>query len=115
MGPQMEHEMERESPDAEALAGFQRRHLRGLAHALRPLVQVGEAGLSESVIQALDRALLDHELVKVRLHRPENKKGTARELARRSGAELCGLVGHTAILYRRRAEAPSIELPERVG
>jgi RNA-binding protein len=76
-------------------------------------VQVGEAGLSDTLFLALERALLDHELVKVRLQRPDDKKGVARELARRSGAELCGLVGHTAILYRRRAEAPGIELPER--
>ena len=39
------------------LEGFQRRYLRGLANPLKPLVQVGEGGLSESVISALDDAL----------------------------------------------------------
>lgn len=97
----------------DALEGFQRRHLRSLAHGLRPVVIVGEAGLSEAVVRALDRALLDHELVKVRLRQPEDKKAMAAELAARGGAELCGLVGHTAILYRRHPDRPRIQLPER--
>ena len=42
------------------LAGYQRKHLRGLAHRLKPLVQVGESGLSTAVIAATDRALEDH-------------------------------------------------------
>jgi RNA-binding protein len=94
-----------------ALTGLQRRRLRALAHELRPVVHVGEAGVSEPVVAALDRALADHELVKVRLHEPPDKKALARELAARGGAELCGLVGHTVILYRRHPERPRIELP----
>jgi len=96
-----------------ALQGFQRKYLRGLAHSRRPLVSVGEAGISEAVVAAVEAALADHELVKVRLHEPEDKKAAARELALRSGAELCGLVGHTVILYRRHPEHPRIELPVR--
>ena len=95
------------------LQGFQRRFLRGLANPRRPLVQLGESGISEGVLGALDRALCDHELVKVRLRQPEDKRALARELAERSGSELCGLVGHTVILYRRHPEEPRIELPVR--
>ncbi len=97
----------------EGLAGFQRKHLRALAHPLRPVVQIGEAGLSDAVLAALDSALSDHELVKVRLYQPEDKKGLAEELARRANAELCGLVGHTVILYRAHPDTPRIELPTR--
>lgn len=97
------------------LKGFQRRYLRQQAHPLRPLVQVGESGLSDAVVGAVDRALLDHELVKVRLRQPEDKKGVARELARRSESELCGVVGHTVILYRANPDKPGIGLPEREG
>lgn len=79
---------------------------------MRPIVQVGEAGLSRAVLDAIDQALLAHELVKVRLVEPEDKKATARELAVRTGAELCGLVGHTVILYRRHPDEPKLELPE---
>jgi RNA-binding protein len=60
----------------------------------------------------LDNALDGHELVKVKLQQPADKKAEARLLAEKSGAELCGLVGHTVILYRRRPEDPRIELPE---
>lgn len=100
-------------PAQPELAGYQRRYLRGLANPIKPLVHVGEAGVSDAVIGALDEALGDHELVKVRLHQPEDKKACASELASRTGAHLCGLVGHTVILYRRHPEKPKIELPER--
>jgi len=100
---------------APTLQGFQRRWLRARAHPLRPLVQVGEAGLTESLARALDEALRDHELVKVRLRQPEDKKRTARELADASGAALCGVVGHTVVLYRPNPEKPKIELPRRDG
>jgi RNA-binding protein len=76
-------------------------------------VHVGAAGISPPVLDALARALVEHELVKVRLHEPTDKKEFARRLAQESGAELCGLVGHTAILYLARADDPRIELPAR--
>ena len=95
------------------LQGFQRKFLRSKAHPLKPVVQVGEAGLSDSLVAAIDAALCDHELVKVRLHQPEDKKAAARELAQRSASALCGLVGHTVILYRPSATDPRIELPAR--
>lgn len=99
------------SPPSGALTGRQRRHLRGLAHAIRPLVQVGEAGISPAVLKALGEALRDHELVKVRLQQPDDKKAAARALADAMDAQLCGVVGHTVILYRRREDDPKIELP----
>ncbi len=49
------------------LDGFQRKQLRKLAHSLRPAVAVGEAGVTAGVIGAIDVALGDHELIKVRL------------------------------------------------
>jgi RNA-binding protein len=102
-----------EQPPAPELASYQRKALRGLANPLRPVVHIGEAGVSDAVLRALDEALLAHELVKVRLFAPEDKKATARMIADKSGAVLCGLVGHTVILYRPHPEDPQIELPER--
>ncbi len=96
-----------------ALRGFQRKFLRKLAHPLKPVVHVGAAGLAPPVLAALDAALTDHELVKVRLHEPDDKKGLARALADESQAELCGLVGHTVILYRPHPEEPVIDVPQR--
>lgn len=92
-----------------ALTGKQRKHLRGLAHELEPVVHVGSAGASSAVLAEVDAALASHELIKVRLHDPDDKKGLAAELAERTGAVACGLIGHTVILYRRHPEKPRIE------
>lgn len=99
---------------AASLAGYQRRYLRGLAHALKPIVQVGRDGVTESVIAAADGALDDHELIKVQLREPDDKRALAAELAAATQAHLCGLVGHVVILYRAHAERPRIELPQRL-
>lgn len=96
---------------APSLTGAQRRHLRGLAHPLRPIVFIGEGGLSDAVVGALNEALDQHELVKVRLRQPPDKKAAADELASRSASALCGVVGHTVVLYRPHPEEPKIELP----
>ncbi|MET0387913.1 MAG: YhbY family RNA-binding protein [Polyangiales bacterium] len=78
------------------------RELRAKAHALEPLVHVGHAGVTEAVALAVRAALRDHELIKVRLHEPEDKRGMATQLAEATRSALCGLVGHTVILYRPR-------------
>ena len=95
-------------PGAPVLTGRQRKSLRGLAHRLEPVVLVGQAGVTEGVLRAVAEALLTHELVKVRLHDPEDKKAAARALADGAGAALCGLVGHTVILYRPHPERPKV-------
>jgi len=95
------------------LQGYQRKALRELAHPLKPVVQVGISGLSEEVVEATNQALLDHELIKVRLHEPEDKRSMAEELAVRCDAHLCGLVGHTVILYKPHPEKPTIRVPQR--
>ena len=98
---------------APELDSSQRRHLRGLAHPLKPVVMVGEGGVSPAVVQALDEALAKHELVKIRLRQPSDKKATARELAEQVSAALCGVVGHTVVLFRPHPTEPQIVLPRR--
>ena len=88
----------------------QRRHLRGLAHSLEPVVQLGKAGLTAGVVGSVDQALLSHELIKVQLRQPEDKKAEAEALADATGAALCGLVGHVVILYRPHPEKPQVRL-----
>jgi len=87
-----------------------RKQLRSLAHDLEPTVRVGHARVTDGVVAAVARALLDHELIKVRLYEPEDKAAMAAELASRCDATLCGLVGHTAILYRRHPEHPKLAI-----
>jgi len=92
------------------LSSRHRSQLRALAHRLKPVVQVGQGGLNGSVVQAVDAALLDHELIKVQMRQPEDKHATAQGLAEATGAALCGLVGHVVILYRPHPEHPQIRL-----
>jgi RNA-binding protein len=96
---------------AKPLAGRQKRYLRSLAQRLAPAAWVGEAGISAGVVRAIDEALARDELVKVRMHDPADKYALAEALAAAAGAELAGLVGHTAILYRAHPEEPKIVLP----
>ncbi|HSJ96352.1 MAG TPA: ribosome assembly RNA-binding protein YhbY [Myxococcota bacterium] len=97
--------------DAAPLTSRQRSHLKGLAQRLEPSVRVGDAGITDAVLRALDQALRQHELVKVRMRQPEDKKAMAARLAEASGATLLGLVGHTVVLYRANPDEPVIELP----
>jgi RNA-binding protein len=98
-------------PSAKPLSGRQKRHLRALAQRLEPVVWVGEGGLAPGIARSIDEALATHELVKVRMREPADKRALAQQLADATGAELAGLVGHTAILYRAHPEAPKIVLP----
>lgn len=98
---------------APTLSSAQQKHLRALAHALEPVVLVGHAGVTAGVVRSVDDALTAHELIKVRLHQPEDKRALAAELATRSGAAPCGLIGHTVILYRPHPTKPRIVLPAR--
>jgi RNA-binding protein len=87
------------------LTGRDRRHLRSLAHALDPVVQIGAAGVTAGVLAALDRALCDHELVKVRITRErDERREIADALASETRSALAGLVGHIAVLYRPAPE-----------
>lgn len=95
---------------APELDSAQRKRLRALAHHLTPLVQVGHAGVTDEIVAAVQRALFDHELIKVRLYEPEDKHGMAAELATRTKSGLCGLLGHTVILFRPHADHSRIVL-----
>jgi RNA-binding protein len=66
---------------------------------------VGAAGVTGRLVGAVDRALADHELVKVRIAGARGaRQAVAEQLARRTGSALAGAVGHVAILYRPAAE-----------
>jgi len=96
-----------------ALTGKQRQFLRGLAHALEPVVRIGRAGASPSVVEETKRSLNAHELIKVRIDNDDSsqRKALAEELAKACDAEVAGTIGKLAILYRPRDEDPEIELP----
>jgi RNA-binding protein len=91
----------------------QRKHLRGLAHALKPVVFIGKAGTSDAVAAEVMQALKDHELIKVRVTGMEReaRDEALESLATRTGSELVGRIGHVATLYRRNPEKTRVVLP----
>jgi RNA-binding protein len=95
------------------LTGKQRRHLRALGHHLDPVVQLGKHGVTEAVVQAVDVALLTHELIKIRRGKecPSSRSEVAAALAAALGAEVVQQLGHTLLFYRPNPEEPVIELP----
>jgi RNA-binding protein len=95
------------------LTGKQRRHLRALAHPLHPIVQVGKGGLDDGLVAAVDRALGDHELIKVKVgeHADESKAEVAERLARQTKSEVAQIIGNIVLLYRADPDEPVIALP----
>ncbi len=94
-----------------SLTGKQRRHLRSLAHDKKPLVLVGQKGVTDSLIQNLSEQLLAHELVKVKVHDPDAIDEIATALAKGADALLVQWIGKILLFYRAHPEEPTIKLP----
>ncbi len=79
------------------------KQLRAMGHKLKPVVTIAGKGLTESVIVELDRALTDHELIKVKLAVGSREARTqiAQEISARSGAEIVQSIGNVILLLRR--------------
>lgn len=85
------------------LSNAQKRDLKARAQRLEPVVKVGHAGVTPEFLASLDRALNDHELVKVRFSDfKEEKKTLTPEIAEKSGSAIVMRVGNVAVFYRRR-------------
>jgi RNA-binding protein len=95
------------------LTASQTRYLRGLAHPLKPVLLLGDKGVTPGVLEELEQALDDHELIKVRLAGADRDARAAAldQLLESSGAERIQTIGHVAVLYRRHDEQPRIALP----
>ncbi len=78
------------------------------------MLQVGHEGVTEAVVKQADAQLEAHELIKVKVseNAPQDRHESAGELAGKCGAHLAQVLGRTALLYRRRREKPSIQLPK---
>ncbi len=92
----------------------QSKHLRRLAHALQPVVTLGNAGLTDGVVKEMERALADHELVKVRARASDRERRDEwlEELARRTRGTLVQRVGNIGVIYRPDPALPRIVLPD---
>jgi RNA-binding protein len=96
-----------------ALTNAQTRFLRGQAHGLKAMLQVGGKGISDALVAEVDGALEHHELIKVKVAAEDREVRDAmvEELAQRAGAALVQRIGHTAVLYRPSKDQRRIVLP----
>jgi RNA-binding protein len=99
------------------LSENQRRFLRGRAHPLKPIIQIGKTGLTDAVTKETARALHDHELIKVRAPGADRDARDAllADLAKRTGSSLVHRIGHVAVLYRANKTKPGLIIPDPKG
>jgi RNA-binding protein len=100
-----------------ALTNTQLRFLRGQAHDLKAMLQVGGKGLTDALVGEVGNALEHHELIKVKVAAEDRavRDDMIAELAGRTGATLVQRIGHTAVLYRPNPEKRLIVLPRARG
>ena len=96
-----------------SLTPKQRKHLKALAHHRKPVVQVGNAGVTTPVIKEITLALDAHELIKIRLPGVEREARHAmlEQVCETTGAETVQEIGRMAVIYRR-AKKPRLKFPD---
>ena len=94
------------------MTGRQKRHLRALAHPLKPIVNLGKQGLSRETKREIESQLLDHELIKCKVldSCPLSKKECAEEISTMTEIEVVQIIGKTLILFSPHPEDPKIKL-----
>lgn len=81
-----------------------KQQLKARAHHLQPVVLLGAKGLTPAVIEETNIALHTHELIKVKINGAEKaeRQNIASTLCQTLQADLVQLIGHTAVIYRKR-------------
>lgn len=94
-----------------SLNNKQKKQLKTLGHALRPVVMIAEQGLKDTVINATEEALDAHELIKVKIRADdrEARDEILAKLCERTNASMVSQIGFTALLFRRNKKKPVIE------
>ena len=92
----------------------QKKFLRSAAHNLKPVVTVGDKGITDTVVKELHGALEHHELIKIKVRTSDRdaRDASIAELAEKTSATLISRVGNIAALYRPRRKDPKIVLPK---
>lgn len=93
------------------LAPQDKKHFRTIAHSLSPVVTIAQKGLTESVSEELERALSEHELIKIKIFAADRdaRKALTEEICKLAKAELIQSVGNVAVIYRA-ADKPNPKL-----
>lgn len=89
------------------LKGSQKKYLRGLAHNLNPAAVVGQKGITETLLEEIDRSLKATELIKVKFNdykEKDLKNSLTEEIAKATNSHIAGMVGHVVILYRQNSD-----------
>ncbi|NCT68433.1 MAG: ribosome assembly RNA-binding protein YhbY [Rhodanobacteraceae bacterium] len=96
------------------LSSSQKRYLRGFAHALNPVILVGQKGVTPALLKELDGALEHHELIKVKLADDdrESRAASIEQIREHSGAELVQTIGKIACFYKRNPDRAAYTLPK---
>ena len=95
------------------LTAAQTRFLRGQAHGLKAILQVGGKGITDALLAEIDGALEHHELIKVKVAGDDRDTRDAMigDIALRTDAALVQRIGHTAVFYRQSRDKRQIVLP----
>lgn len=80
----------------------EKKYLRAKSHGLKPVIIVGANGVTDAVNAEIERALLDHELIKVRISHKERevRQAMTQDILKASGAELINSIGHIIAIYK---------------
>ena len=102
-----------EFPMSIALTAAQNRFLRGAAHDLKAMLQVGGKGVTDALLAEIEGALEHHELIKIKVAAADRdaRDQLIDEIARRADAALVQRIGHVAVLYRPSKDKRQIVLP----
>lgn len=95
-----------------ALTPKQRSFLRGKAHHLDPVVMIGKEGVSSSVLKAVDKALEDHELIKIKIPAADQDEflATVSEVMDQTKAEPVQKIGHLLVIYRKAKKPGKVSM-----
>lgn len=95
------------------LTESQKKFLRGLGHQLKPVIMIGDAGLTDAVRNEFRSTIDHHELIKVRIRAGDRdaRDKIISDLCSSTNSALVTRIGNVALVYRRNAEKPKIPLP----
>ncbi len=92
----------------------QKKYLRKLGHQLKPVILIGNSGLSESVLTELSSTINHHELIKVKIKASNRiiRNQIVDEICKKISTQLVTQIGGIALIYKRNSENPKIKLPK---
>lgn len=89
------------------LVNSQKKQFKAIGHKLKPIVTLAENGLSENVLKEIERALNDHELIKIKIHSEnrDEKIALIEDVCQQTSSTLVQTIGNIALIYRSNPQA----------